>query len=147
MKHGNSKNIDMNVELYRDPTDGWEANLLVVNRGKHHQEFEKITAGDEPYTITWTLTGNASSGEFCALDDAQNPGFAWLVRHPGEKVFRQLRHHGKAISMQNHHHDRSSEGIWHYQLFATFGNKVYGIPLTFSCGTGMESPNPTIKNT
>lgn len=144
MKHGNPKNIDMSVELYRDPAGG-EDNLLVVNRGDHNQVFEKIPSDSEPHTITWTLTGNASHGEFCALDDTDNPGFTWLVRRPDEKVFRQLRHHGNTITMQNHHHDKSSEGTWHYQLFARFGDKIFGVPLTFSCG--MANPNPTIKNT
>lgn len=146
MKHGKPTHIDMSVELYRNPGDGWDDNLLIVNRGNHHQVFEKIPDG-EPHTISWTLTGNAGEGEFCALDDAAHPGFTWLLRQPDEKVFRQLRHHGKTITMQNHHHDKSSEGIWHYQLFARFGDRIFGIPLTFSCGQSMTSPNPTIKNT
>ncbi|GLQ52327.1 hypothetical protein ACFFJT_01380 [Dyella flava] len=147
MKHGNPKNIEMSVELYREPGDGWDDNLLIINGGKHHHVFEKIPSDGEPHTISWTLIGNASGGEFCALDDAQNPGFVWLARQPDAKVFRQLRHQGKTLSLQNHHHDKSSEGIWHYQLFARFGDKVYGVPLTFSCGRGMEDPNPSIKNT
>lgn len=147
MKHTKPQHIDMHVELYRDPGDGWESNLLVINGGHHHSLFEKISTDSEPHTISWTLSGNASGGEFCALDDPQNPGFAWLVRHPAEKVFRHLHHLGKTIRMQNHHRDKGSEGIWHYQLFARFGDKVYGVPLTFSCGAAMASPNPTIKNT
>jgi hypothetical protein len=146
MKHDDPKNIEINVELYRALNDGWDDNLLVVDQGKHHHVFEKIPSDGKPHTITWALTGNASSGEFCALDEADNPGFAWLVRHPGENIFRELRHHGKAISVQNHHHDKSSEGIWHYQLFARFGDKIYGVPLTFACGTAMASSNPSIKN-
>ena len=145
MKHGDPKNIEMSVELYRDPGGGWEDNLLVISQGNHHQAFEKIPSSGEPHTITWTLTGHASGGEFCSLDDAKSPGFTWLIRRPVEKIFRQIRHHGKSITMQNHHHDKDSEGVWHYQLFARFGDKIYGVPLTFSCG--LSNPNPTIKNT
>jgi hypothetical protein len=145
MKHAKPQDIEMMVELYRSPGDGWEDNLLIINHGKHNQVFEKIPSDGEPHTITWTLSGNAGSGEFCALDEAQNPGFTWLVRHPGDKVFRQLHHHGKSITLNNHHHDKSSEGIWHYQLFARFGDKIYGVPLTFACGKA--DPIPSIKNT
>jgi len=146
MNHDRPQYVDMSVELYRTLNDGWDDNLLIINRGKHHHVFEKISSDDEPHTLAWTLTGNASGGEFCALDDPDNPGFAWLLRHPGEKIFRQLRHLGKTITMQNHHHDKSSEGIWHYQLFARFGDRIYGVPLTFACGVAMKSPNPSIKN-
>ncbi|HUA81753.1 MAG TPA: hypothetical protein VL997_15350 [Dyella sp.] len=145
MKYDSPQNIEMSVELYRNPSDGWEQNLLIINGGNHHHAFGKISGNDEPHIITWTLAGNAGDGEFCALDDANNPGFTWLVRPPSEKIFRQIHHLGKTITMQNHHHDTHSEGVWHYQLFARFGEKIYGVPLTFTCG--MSNPNPTIKNT
>ena len=147
MKHSDSKNIEIEVELYRDPKPGREENLLVVNAGKHHHAFDKMPNDHQPHTITWKLTGNASHGEFCGPDDADSPGFSWLVRKPSEKVFRNLRYEGKnKISIENYHFDKNSEGTWHYQLFARFGNKIYGVPLTFVCGDS-NSPHPSIKNT
>jgi hypothetical protein len=147
MSNSGEKHIELNVELAHDFRDGGEDNLLVVNSGNHHQIFEKIKDTNHAHTITWTLTGNASGGEFCALDEADNPGFLWLVRTPSEKIFHKLHLIGKTkLTIHNHHYDKSSEGLWQYQLFARFGGKVYGVPLTFCCG-GMNSPNPSIKNT
>lgn len=146
MKNSNPSKTEIDVELYRDPKPGREENLLVVNQGKHHHAFDKAASDDQPHTITWTLTGNASGGEFCAEDDPDSPGFSWLVRTPSDKVFRNLRYEGRnKISIDNYHSDKSSEGVWHYQLFARFGDKVYGVPLTFVCGES-NSPHPSIKN-
>jgi hypothetical protein len=147
MNNSGEKHIELSVELAQDFRDGGEDNLLVINKGNHHLFFDKLKDANHAHTITWTLTGNASGGEFCALDEADNPGFLWLVRTPREKIFHKLHLAGKnKLTMHNHHYDKSSEGIWHYQLFAKFGDKVYGVPLTFCCG-GMNSPNPSIKNT
>lgn len=149
MGNNGEKHIELSVELAHDLRDGEDDNLLVINHGDHHQIFEKIEDAQQAHTITWTLTGNASSGEFCALDEPDNPGFLWLVRTPSERVFPtpQLLEKNKLI-IHNHHHDKTSEGVWHYQLFVRFGGKVCGVPLTFCCGgTGMTSPNPSIKNT
>jgi len=146
MKHGNPKNIEIGVELHHDLGKSKRHNLLIVNGGEHHHDFEKVDAEGEPHTITWVLTGNASGGEFCALDNSESPGFAWLIRQPHDKVFRHLRHDGDRISMHNHHHGKHSEGLWHYQLFARFGDRIYGVPLTFTCGHS-DNPNPSIKNT
>ena len=133
------------MELYRNPAPGREENLLVVNAGKHHHEFEKMASDEQPHTITWTLTGNASDGEFCEPDDPDSPGFTWLVRTPSEKVFRNLRHEGKTkISIDNYHCDKSTEGTWHYQLFARFGDKVYGVPLDRK-STRLNSSHPSIS--
>jgi hypothetical protein len=149
MSNKGEKHIEISVELAYDHRDGEDDNLLIINNGNHHHTFGKIEDTHHAHTITWTLTGNASSGEFCALDDADNPGFLWLVRTPSEHVFHKLQLLGRnKLTIHNHHHDKSSEGIWHYQLFARFGNKVFGVPLTFCCGsTAMSSPNPSIKNT
>jgi hypothetical protein len=145
MKNNGENHIELNVELEQDP--GKYANLLVVNNGKHHHTFEKLQDPEHTHTITWTLTGNASSGEFCALDDPESPGFMWLVRTPGESIFDKPKLLAKnKLSIRNHHHDQSSEGTWHYQLFARFGDQIYGVPLTFACGKS-SNPNPSIKNT
>jgi hypothetical protein len=148
MSNSNEVHIELSVELAHDLRDGEDDNRLVINKGNHHQTFEKLTNPGHPHTITWTLTGNASSGEFCALNEADNPGFIWLVRTPNDRIFHKLRLLGKnKLTMHNHHQDKKSEGIWHYQLFARVGGKVYGVPLTFCCGIGMTDPNPSIKNT
>ncbi len=147
MKSSDPQHIDISVELDHDPRGGDDDNLLVINKGKHHHAFEKLSDAGQPHTITWTLSGNASGGEFCSLDDAANPGFSWLVRTPDESIFRNLRAEGKKkLIIHNHHHHKGSEGVWHYQLFARFGDKVYGVPLTFSAGPS-NNPNPSIKNT
>jgi hypothetical protein len=147
MTNSKAQHIEMSVELYRDLQGDDGDNLLIVNGGKHNLSFEKLTDSDEPHTITWTLTGNASSGEFCALDESDNPGFLWLVRIPNGKIFQIIQPIGKnKITVRNIHRDKSSEGLWHYQLFARFGSKVYGVPLTFGCGTTSDA-NPSIKNT
>jgi hypothetical protein len=147
MSNQNEQHIELSVELVKDLAEGGDDNRLVINKGNHHQTFEKLTNTTHPHTITWTLTGNASSGEFCALNDVNNPGFVWLVRTPNDKIFHKARIEGKKkLSMHNHHRDKSSEGIWYYQLFVRFGDKVFGVPLTFCCG-GMTDPNPSIKNT
>jgi len=146
MKHGNPKHVEIHVKLLHDLSSEKAYNMLVVDDGKHHHSFEKVAMDGEPHTITWVLTGNASGGEFCALDNSDYPGFTWLIHTPDKKVFRHLRHEGNKISMHNHHHGKDSEGMWHYQLFARFGDKLYGVPLTFSCGHS-DNPNPSIKNT
>jgi hypothetical protein len=145
MKNNGEQNIELNVELAHDLRGGDDYNVLVINKGSHHQAFEKVDESTH-HTITWTLTGNASTGEFCALDDAPNPGFVWLFRKPSEKIFHKLALKGKnKVTIHNHHHNKNSEGTWHYQLFERFGDKVYGVPLTFSAGGG-NNPNPSIKN-
>jgi hypothetical protein len=147
MSNGEEQHIELSVELMHDFRDGDDDNLLVINKGNHHQVFEKLKDHHHTHTVTWELKGNAVSGEFCALEEKDNPGFLWLVRTPNEKIFHKLKLIGKKkLFMHNHHYDKTSEGIWHYQLFARFGNKVYGVPLTFCCGA-MNSPNPSIKNT
>ncbi|WP_109126468.1 hypothetical protein [Dyella sp. C11] len=147
MKLSNPSNVEINVELYYDLDRDEEYNHLVIRGKKRHHAFDKTASEGGPHTITWTLTGNAAGGRFCALDDLDNPGFTWLIRKPTGRIFRDLRAEGKhRISIHNHHHDKHSEGMWHYQLFAKFGNKVFGVPLTFGCGHS-SNPNPTIKNT
>jgi hypothetical protein len=146
MSNNGAQHIEMDVELYRDLREGEDDNILVINKGRHNLSFEKLSS-DQPHTITWTLTGNASGGEFCALNEAHNPGFLWLVRVPHEKIFQNLKAVEKnKLTIHNFHRDKHSEGVWHYQLFARFGNKIYGVPLTFSCGS-MSNANPSIKNT
>jgi hypothetical protein len=147
MSHTDEKHIELSVVLAHDLDVGEDDNMLVINEGNHHQVFEKLKDTHHMHTITWTLTGNAINGEFCGLDEGENPGFLWLVRKPKEKIFHKLHLVGKnKLTIHNHHNDKSTEGIWHYQLFAKFCGKVYGVPLTFCCG-GKSSPNPSIKNT
>jgi hypothetical protein len=144
MSNSNEQHIELGVELAH-ALDGGD-NILVINQGKHHQAFEKLQDTHHNHTITWTLSGNASSGEFCGLAEADNPGFVWLVRTPSEKIFHKLQLLGKnKLTIHNHHYDKSSEGVWHYQLFARFGDKIYGVPLTFSAGSAGDA-NPSIKN-
>ncbi|WP_114240815.1 hypothetical protein [Dyella sp. C9] len=139
------KHIELQVELAHDLGCCDDYNQLVINKGNHHQDFDKLDGQDQVHTITWILSGNASSGVFCELDSLTGPGFQWLVRKPGEKVFEGLKVDGKKLTVRNHHHDKSSEGRWYYQLFARFGRHVYGVPLTFTSGPA-SSPNPSIKN-
>jgi hypothetical protein len=144
MSDRNDQHIELGVELLHALDS--EDNMLVINKGKHHQAFEKVQGHDNPHTITWTLTGNASSGEFCALDELDNPGFVWLIRTPSERIFHKLQRVGKnKLTIHNHHRDKGSEGVWHHQLFARFGEKIYGVPLTFTAGSGNDA-NPSIKN-
>lgn len=143
----NEKNIELQVHLEHDLRDGDDYNMLVVNDGKHHHAFDKLQDPTSVHTISWTLAGNAHSGEFCALDDAANPGFMWLVRTPEKNIFKQLKRvAANKLSIANQHRNKASEGQWYYQLFARFGDKVYGVPLTFAAG-GANNPNPSIKNT
>lgn len=123
-----------------------DLNMLVINQGKHHHAFNKHSRNDGPQTIIWRLTGHAAQGEFCGLDEKDNPGFCWLIRQPGSKIFQNLKREQKSIAIENHHYGHESEGQWHYQLFARVGGKLYGVPLTFACGMAM-STNPSIKNT
>ncbi len=141
---GNS-HLQLNVTLLRDPGDGDRPNLLVVNNGDHHHRFDKRENGH--HTVTWTLTGNASDGEFCALDHEASPGFLWILRTPPENVFQRLaRVGGNTLTLENHHSGKHSEGEWCYQLFARFGNRIHGIPWTTACGAANRL-NPSIKNT
>ncbi|TBR39394.1 MULTISPECIES: hypothetical protein [Dyella] len=151
MQSREAKQIVIDVELHHDykhpDAKGHDdLNMLVINQGKHHHSFAKCGTNDGPHTITWRLTGNASEGEFCGLDEKDNPGFCWLIRQPNGKVFQKLRVNDKTISIENHHHHQDTEGHWHYQLFARVNGQVYGVPLTFACGFAM-STNPSIKNT
>lgn len=146
MKDDNEQHIELDVQLARDLHDG-DDNLLVINQGRHHHAFDWLQDTQRAHTITWKLTGNAKDGEFCALDETANPGFLWLVRAPGEGIFRKLQRVEKnKLAIHNHHHGKASEGIWHYQLFARFGDRIFGVPLTFTSGPS-NSPNPSIKNT
>ena len=143
----NEQNIELQVRLEHDPRDGDDYNLLVINEGKHHHTFDKLQHPDHVHTISWTLAGNARGGEFCALDETANPGFMWLVRTPDGGSFNQLKRvAANKLSITNHHHGKASEGRWYYQLFARFGDQVYGVPLTFAAGMA-NNPNPSIKNT
>lgn len=151
MKSHHAKQVVINVELHHDFKENdakgkEDPNMLVIDHGKHHHSFDKNGADDGPHTITWQLSGNASDGEFCGLNEKDNPGFCWLIRQPSGKVFQHLRVDGNRISIENHHHHHDSEGQWHYQLFARVHGHVYGVPLTFACGLAM-STNPSIKNT
>ena len=148
MKDQSEQHIELTVELAYElgkvPNDC--DNMLVINDGKHHHCFHKLGNPDDRHTITWTLTGNARSGEFCELDERDHPGFVWLVRTPDKRIFHRLERPLKnKLTIHNHHIDESSEGVWHYQLFARFGDKVYGVPLSFVCGES-NSPHPSIKN-
>lgn len=140
------QDLQLNVELEHDLRDGDDYNVLVIKDPNHHHlAFNKLGT-DQRHRITWTLTGNASGGEFCRLDDPLNPGFVWLVTKPNDTIFRKLdRGRPDLIQVDNHHNDKSSEGRWHYQLFARFGDRVYGVPLTFTSGAA-SNPNPSIKN-
>jgi hypothetical protein len=141
----NERPTELSVELEHAFRSDDDDNVLVINKGNHHSVFEKLQPG-QLHEITWVLTGNASNGEFCALNDAKSPGFTWLVTTPSEKVFHKLHPVGKnKLTIHNHHENKTSEGLWHYQLFASFEGKVYGVPLTFAAGSG-SSPNPSIKN-
>ncbi|RDI97484.1 hypothetical protein DVT68_17235 [Dyella solisilvae] len=145
MSQNNAQNININVELANPFREG-EDNYLVIEQGHLHHQFEKITGTNHPHTITWTLTGNASGGEFCALNDPEHPGLKWLDGVPSEKIFHKLEPRGtKQLTVHNHHYDKSSEGEWHYRLFARFGNKVYSVPVTAGAGPSMNT-NPSIKN-
>lgn len=146
MKDHSEQHVELSVELEHDPIKSEDCNALVINKGKHHLRFHKLANPDDRHTITWTLTGNASDGEFCELHEKDHPGFAWLVRTPDKRIFHRLERVLKnKLTIHNHHLDESSEGVWHYQLFARIGDKVYGVPLTFTAG-GANSPNPSIKN-
>ena len=146
MNQQNEQHVEVSVELKDDLSKGNDYNVLIVDGGNHHHSFEKLNNPNHPHTITWVLKGNASGGEFCALDDKENPGFAWLVKKPDEKVFHKLQRVGKnKLTVHNHHVDKTSEGTWYYQLFARFGDKVFGVPLTFAAGPA-NNPNPSIKN-
>ena len=87
MKDHSEQHVELSVELAYDPTKREECNALVINKGKHHVSFHKLGNPDDRHTITWTLMGNASDGEFCELDEKDHPGFAWLVRTPDQRIF------------------------------------------------------------
>ncbi|MEO5829153.1 MAG: hypothetical protein ABIQ36_01135 [Rhodanobacter sp.] len=134
------KDLDLHVTLNGDLPGH---RYLVVNDGDHVHSFDKHP---DPHSIRWTLSGNASDGEFCALEGAA-PGFQWGTQAPREGIFRQLsRPSARTLSMHNHHVDRTSEGHWPYQLRARFGDQIYQTMWTSANGADTSS-NPTIKNT
>ena len=142
----NEQNIELQVRLEHDLRDGDDYNMLVINEGAHHHKFARLEDPTRVHTISWTLAGNARTGEFCALDDTANPGFVWLVRTPSGNTFRNLLRVGaNKLTIANRHCNEESKGRWYYQLFARFGNRVYGVPLTFASGIP-SNPNPSIKN-
>ncbi|WP_266180454.1 hypothetical protein [Dyella humicola] len=146
MENHSEQHVVLSVELRYDLSECDDDNMLVIDNGDHHRSFRRLENPDHMHTITWRLTGNAIDGEFCALDDDEHPGFVWLIRKPDARVFHHLQlKGGKTLEIHNHHIDKSSEGTWYYQLFARFGDRVYGVPLTCVAG-GANSPNPSIKN-
>ena len=116
---------------------------LVVNNGRHLHEFSQHPEGQ---SICWTLAGNASHGEFCALDDS-NPGFQWSVSRPPEGIFRSFSKPAPhQLRVMNHHTGNGSRGHWPYLLFARFGDRVYQTPWVATNGAS-NTANPTIRNT
>lgn len=134
------KQLDLKVTLNKDLPGHC---YLVVNGGDHSHVFDKHP---EPHDISWTLSGNASDGEFCSMDGA-NPGFAWPRQQPRDGIFRTFSQPSpRTLSVMNHHADESSKGHWPYQLSARFGEHVYQTMWTSANGADTSS-NPTIKNT
>lgn len=135
-----NKDLELSVTLNTDlPGHAY----LVVNGGKHVHEFNEHPEGQG---ICWTLTGNASHGEFCE-PDSDTPCLQWPHRKPPEGIFRS---HAKPapnkFRMLNHHTGTNTRGQWHYQLFARFGDRIYQTPWTSTNGAS-DTSNPTIKNT
>lgn len=134
------KDLELSVTLNTDLPGHC---YLVVNNGDHVHEFDEHP---EDQGISWTLTGNASHGEFCALD-GPSPGFQWSFNKPRDGIFRSLSAptHNK-LSMLNHHTGKDTRGRWQYQLFARFGDRVYQTPQVATNGPS-DTSSPTIKNT
>lgn len=146
----NDQHIDLPVTLDHDQRGGDDNNALVINGGNHHVVLEKLQDPTRVHSITWTLVGNARDGQFCSLDDPadrDNPGFTWLARKPGGDVFRNLLRLEKKnqLTIMIRHFRPDTEGVWYYQLFARFGNRIFGVPLTFAAGAA-SNPNPSIRN-
>jgi hypothetical protein len=134
------KDLELDVTLNKDLPGHC---YLVVNGGDHVHTFDKHP---EPHSISWTLSGNASEGEFCEVDSAQ-PGFQWGARQPRDGIFKNLsRPLTRKLTMHNHHVDNTSAGTWQYKLFARFGDQIYQTMWTSANGADTSS-NPTIKNT
>ena len=135
-----NQDLELNVTLNTDlPGHAY----LVINDGKHMHEFKEHPEGQG---ICWTLTGNASHGEFCALDEA-SPGFQWSGSPPREGIFRSFESPARhKLRVMNHHTGKDSRGRWPYQLFARFGDKVYQTPYVSAAGAS-DTTSPTIKNT
>ena len=136
-----NRELELNVTLR---TDLPGHKFLVVNDGQHLHAFEK---SEHEHVIVWTLTGNASHCEFCALDDGEPTAFKWPFHKPRDGIFAApTRPAPHKLRLVNRHLDRTSEGMWPYQLFARAGDEVYQMLWVATNGPA-NTPNPTIKNT
>lgn len=139
------KILDVPVTLEQNPDASEADNALVINGGDHLFTFDAL--GKEHHgghAIRLTLQGNADAGRFCALSDPDNPGITWLLRTP-KCITATLSEDAKSLMLSNRHYGPADRGRWYYQLFARFGDRLYGVPLTFAAGPA-RSQNPSIKN-
>lgn len=143
----NTREVELLITLDHDLGDSNDDNCLMIRDEDRHLEFERLRDPTKPHTIKWTLSGNAARGHFCAINEAANPGFLWLVRTPAGNHFRNLLQVSeRQMTIANRHCNQESKGHWFYQLFARFPNgRVYGVPLTFAAGNAGNT-NPSIRN-
>lgn len=133
------KGLDTMLSVTLDTTTTpWSLDVDQSNNANH------FNPGNEPQGIVWTLTGNAASGSFLALD-APEPGFAWCDDPPGG-IFDNLKRspgNTNQLTISDHHTGPSTAGTWVYTLRAQIDGTVYSTITTSPKG---QNTDPTIKN-
>lgn len=100
---------------------------------------QEVQVTTYPTTITWELSGNASSGTWPT--DAEHPAFKWLGTSPPPGTFTNPNINGVNLSATDN--GGSSGTSWSYQLCILMGGKYYYSPST----TIRQNPTaPKIKN-
>jgi hypothetical protein len=107
----------------------------------------QVGQSPNPQTITWTLTGPLTQGNFVSMQAAE-PGFSWgSKQQPRTGVFgpATISANGNSLSITDTHTDSSSNGEWSYVLRVLYNGKVYSISDTLEAPGGTVS-NPVIVN-
>ena len=105
-------------------------------------DFTEIDISGSDQLVYWRLGGNAETGSFHALDDPDQPGFAWQDP-PANGVF------GRPRLMENgdlrvgvRHKGTHSLGTFVYQMWVRVGTKHYSTDLAVA----RTATNPAIIN-
>jgi hypothetical protein len=127
-------NVDLDTSITPSSLDVIDLNGLNV-----------FSQSQTAHTITWTLSGNASTGEFVSLTNPE-PGFAWVGTAPPSGIFSgpTLNANGNVITITDLNNAASTRGTWVYILRATIGGVQYQTIDTTPKGT---TTNPWIRNT
>ena len=102
----------------------------------------RIELSDSDQHIFWRLSGNAEEGNFHALDNATEPGFAWKDPPPNGIFGRPRLMENGDLRVGVRHKNAHSLGTFVYQIWVQVGKKDYSTELKGA----KTATNPAIIN-